>query len=622
MLLAYAVYAGLFIYHTSFVVEGRRYFSLFDDAMVSMRYAKNLAQGFGAVWNPGGPRVEGYTNPLWVLFMAFFHCFPIDPSKISLAIQIGGALFLLLNLVFVKKIAERVAGGSAAVALAAIALTAFYLPLNNWGLQGMEVSALALLVSASVWKTLKNLDTGAPSWAPFILLGVGTLVRPDTVVPFLAIFTFLVGSDRTNRWTNFLRGAILLGFCILLQTGFRLWYYGDILPNTYYLKVTGYPAFDRMMRGLYVFAGFVLNLNPILFLTPFTLLILRRDPHIRLLFWVFISQAAYSIYVGGDAWEWWGGSNRYLCIVMPLFFVLLSHALMTLLAEGSRRYAPGRVIEQALAIVLLFTVMGFSHEMHTPLQLMRLLSMNALLIAALATGFSLKAGRREAGSGDGAQEPRGRAVPPEDGAERKGRLNFSLTVLALIGLLHSNAIHGWAALDEWLLRKSPMHVEDNQSMVERAQLLKRITGPEATIAVVWAGAIPYFAERNTVDLLGKSDRIIAHGPMRQSVRIEPNNTSATSQWLVFSSWHRFNQFYPGHLKWDYAYSIGELKPDVIVQLWRAREEAAPFLAAYDKVTLDRFNLYLRRGSTHINWPQVRAQWEKDRRHPKPAVKDD
>jgi len=40
----FLAYALLFIYRTSFVVAGRRYFSLFDDAMVSMRYARNVAQ--------------------------------------------------------------------------------------------------------------------------------------------------------------------------------------------------------------------------------------------------------------------------------------------------------------------------------------------------------------------------------------------------------------------------------------------------------------------------------------------------------------------------------------------------------------------------------------------------
>ena len=37
-----------------------------DDAWISVRYAENLARGEGPVWNPGGERVEGYSNPALV----------------------------------------------------------------------------------------------------------------------------------------------------------------------------------------------------------------------------------------------------------------------------------------------------------------------------------------------------------------------------------------------------------------------------------------------------------------------------------------------------------------------------------------------------------------------------
>ena len=50
----YLIYASIYIYNTSFVIAGERYFVLFDDAMISMRYAKNFAEGNGLVWNPGG----------------------------------------------------------------------------------------------------------------------------------------------------------------------------------------------------------------------------------------------------------------------------------------------------------------------------------------------------------------------------------------------------------------------------------------------------------------------------------------------------------------------------------------------------------------------------------------
>jgi hypothetical protein len=109
LLVLIGIYMGLYIYQTSFISEGVRYFVLFDDAMISMTFAKNLANGYGLVWNPGeSPPIEGYTNPLWVVFMSIFHLFPIPPSKMSLFIQISGGLFLLVNLIFVKMITEQV----------------------------------------------------------------------------------------------------------------------------------------------------------------------------------------------------------------------------------------------------------------------------------------------------------------------------------------------------------------------------------------------------------------------------------------------------------------------------------------------------------------------------------
>nr|HNH96503.1 hypothetical protein [Microthrixaceae bacterium] len=40
-----------------------------DDAFISFRYAKNLVDGNGLVFNPGQP-VEGYTNFLWTALHA------------------------------------------------------------------------------------------------------------------------------------------------------------------------------------------------------------------------------------------------------------------------------------------------------------------------------------------------------------------------------------------------------------------------------------------------------------------------------------------------------------------------------------------------------------------------
>src|SRR3990172_7193366 len=182
ILAAFSIYAFRFIEQTSFDIGGQHYYALFDDAMISMQYARNLAEGHGLVWNAGGERVEGFSNPLWVFYMAFFHLFPIASSQISLALQISGAVFLFANLLVVWMVARQYLEGYLAPLLA-VFLTAFYFHLNNWSLQGMEVGLLALLLSAAAWLALRSWKAGAFSPWPYVLLAIGTLVRIDMVVP-------------------------------------------------------------------------------------------------------------------------------------------------------------------------------------------------------------------------------------------------------------------------------------------------------------------------------------------------------------------------------------------------------------------------------------------------------
>jgi hypothetical protein len=321
-----AAYFGAFIYRTSFVVDGERYFSLFDDAMISMRYASHLASGQGLVWNPGDEPIEGFTNPLWTLYMVLPHLLPIAPSKRSLFIQITSAVLLLVNLYLVKLIAEEFSDRHAPVALAAATLTGFYLPINHWSLQGMEVGLLTLLVSVATLGAVRCLRSGTvPLWL-YLVLGIGTLVRPDMVIPLGAVWLFLVITSATRVWRrHLLAGLLTFVISALGQTVFRLWYFHDILPNTYYLKMTGYPILLRVSRGAVVLVQFIWAMNPILFLLPLVLLS-RASSAMLLLPCLLVVQMAYSVYVGGDAWEYFGGSNRYVSVVMPAFFVLFSCA--------------------------------------------------------------------------------------------------------------------------------------------------------------------------------------------------------------------------------------------------------------------------------------------------------
>lgn len=507
VLLAYVLYAALYILRTSFVLDGVRHFSLFDDGMITMRYARNLAGGHGLVWNPGGERVEGFTSGIWVFYLSLFHLLPVSTAKTSLFIQVSGALFMVGNLFVIRRMAQHLFPENSMAVLGAVLLTAFYLPLNQWGLQGMETSLLTLLVSMALWQGIQSLEARRARPALYVVLGVATLVRLDLVVLYLALLLFFwfQGEDR--------KGHVSWGLSILLvsvgaQTVLRWIYFGDVLPNAYYLKLTGYPLLLRWSRGAYVFLDVAFR-GILIFAGALVSGWAGGDRRRRLLLATLFTQVFYSVYVGGDAWEEWGGANRYIALAMPACFVLFAGGL----AQVARRWSIG------------------------------------------------------------------------------ARTRWGVLILAL---LHANAIRGPEAWREWLLLTRPLHARDNASMVHMANVIRSITKEEARVAVVWAGAAPYFMERPAIDLLGRADRLIARGPMNGP----PPEASPLAR-LTF--------FYPGHLKYDYGYSIGRLEPDVVAQLWKNPEEAAPFMDAYSTHTLQGVTLRLRKDSSSIDWESVDAK---------------
>jgi hypothetical protein len=120
-----------------------------------------------------------------------------------------------------------------------------------------------------------------------------------------------------------------------------------------------------------------------------------------------------------------------------------------------------------------------------------------------------------------------------------------------------------------LLLVKPYETEGDEKAVRAGLSLREFTADDAVIGVVWAGAIPYFSQRPAVDLLGKMDRRIAHAPAREPDPKMP--------WWA--------SFRPGHMKWDYEYSIVQLKPDVVqAPLWRAADTPARVLAGYEPFT--------------------------------------
>src|SRR4051794_41867115 len=69
-----------------------------DDAWITARYADNLAEGLDFGWNPGGARVEGFSNPALVVVGALADVVGIQPVTAARIVGVGCGIALIVLL--------------------------------------------------------------------------------------------------------------------------------------------------------------------------------------------------------------------------------------------------------------------------------------------------------------------------------------------------------------------------------------------------------------------------------------------------------------------------------------------------------------------------------------------
>ncbi|MBA3915652.1 MAG: hypothetical protein H0X25_17720 [Acidobacteriales bacterium] len=514
---------AVFIWRSAFTVGGGTYFVLFDDAMISMRYARNLAEGHGLVWNAGGPRVEGISNPLWTLWMAVLHLLPVGDAHQSLLVMLSSAVALLGTLWVVRRLAEALTDDGRVV-LMAVALTAASYPLVFWALRGMEVGVLALLLTYAALCAIRQdpvfaARTGGPGWSRMALAGSGIAaiaVRLDAIAPVALITFFAVWrTARPQRRSTAVKvGAPLFG-AIVLMTAARRLYYGDWLPNTYYLKATGVSLSTRFrVGGQAMVKVSIIHLGVLLLLAAFGLAQARRRPAIFMLAGIVLIQMAYSVWVGGDAWEVTSFSNRYVTVVIPALAIVAAFGLVSIADErsGARRFGTFLILGALLAV--LAAAYGGRSEVDGA-GIDNLASWRPLIL--LVAG-----GAAVVGGGIVWRRPR---LPPA-------------AVLGFLGLLTVLVTNFQGASFWW--RRNALQLGQEIALTREGLLFHSFTTPDAVIAVYAAGASPYFSHHPSVDVFGKSDRYIAH------LKGNPDLP-----------------FRPGHNKEDLSYSLRTYHPDIV-----------------------------------------------------------
>lgn len=332
------LYGFAIVYNQSTILaDGRRAFWLHDDMMITMRYARNLVDGFGLVWNPGGPPVEGYSNFGWLLVMAAIHLLPLPDTLTSLAILLINLFLAGLVLFLTTRLAQRLELKPGVWLLAGLLTLIVVVDLARWTVIGLEVP---LLTAVFLWLLIRVLDEGEqkrPQAATFFLAGLLGLIRIDG--PLLAAILCLIALGLQPNKKRVLANTPLILILPLAHVLFRLAYYGYPLPNTYYLKLVAWDT--RFLPGLNYLMSFLLRYSPIL-VAAFTGALLSRARQRWLLLSAVIPFAIYALFTGGDDF----GGSRFFAPLLPALFLIAFHA-------PSRIFLPARPFQFTITTILL-----------------------------------------------------------------------------------------------------------------------------------------------------------------------------------------------------------------------------------------------------------------------------
>jgi arabinofuranosyltransferase len=206
-----------------------------DDAWISVRYAENLANGEGFVWNPGGPRVEGFSNPLLVAVEALAAAAGWSAPGTARVLGVAGGLACVV-LVYAG---GRNVVGERAARIASL-LTACSAPFALWAVGGLETLMVALVVTAGTLEVARR-DGGRVLRAA-ALFALLPWLRPEGLAVVAAVVAIGEGPGLVRAATRgraLWRAALLGGVPLLSQAlleAVRLGLYGHLLPNSVLYK--------------------------------------------------------------------------------------------------------------------------------------------------------------------------------------------------------------------------------------------------------------------------------------------------------------------------------------------------------------------------------------------------
>ncbi len=312
-----------------------------DDAFTSFRYAQNLVDGHGLVYNPG-ERVEGYTNFLWTLIIACFMKTGFQPEGLSQVLGvISGAIGIILVFLLSSKIAQKDKPLNLIACLFLSANTCYAV----WAIAGMETVFFTSLILGGATRYVYELQNKEKIALSSIIFGIASLTRPEGLLFFGVTFIhqlLLLAKRRLSPKDLFLSFALFLSIFLPYYI-WRYAYYGFPLPNTFYAKVG--TGIDQIFRGLKYIKSFLFEFSGWIFLA-IPLIFRRVNIYSLYLLLLLFFYLAYVICIGGDALP----AYRFLVPILPFLYLLFQEGIKSLYGVVSKR--------KALVITLIIIGLG------------------------------------------------------------------------------------------------------------------------------------------------------------------------------------------------------------------------------------------------------------------------
>jgi arabinofuranosyltransferase len=311
-----------------------------DDAYISFVYARNLAEHGQLVFNLG-ERVEGYTNFLWTVLVAAGMRLGHAPDVVA---RVLGTVFGVATLAVTARLSSRLRDKACVLDWLPAALLAASSGYACWCSGGLETQLYTFLFVLGVerWQAERFAASG-------VAFALCAMTRPEGNLLFaLAVIFHFASQRRLLPRRDELRWGAAFLVPALSFFAWRWWYYGDLLPNTFYVKTGGAPppgyAAKMLSQGAFYVWQWATDSRAI-YAAPLALAafvsVHARVRRFAAFAWLVV--AVYLLYtwrIGGD----FMGLHRFVMPLFVLFALLTAFGLGALFGRVPRLATPARIV--------------------------------------------------------------------------------------------------------------------------------------------------------------------------------------------------------------------------------------------------------------------------------------